>query len=234
MGLLYKYRACNSYTKAIFTTGCLHYSHPDEFNDPYDSKFVIGKKKLHIYLTKVGENKLRLVPIDTDELQKCVQQEINDVDICSFSKTGLQMQMWSHYAANHSGLCLEFDGELLLERTHCDAREVEYLQEQVLNDDILPEERSETTIRFLYTKKDSWSYEQEVRFFHKPEPNYTNGNYPFNKQALKSIYFGNKCSKRNIAIYKNLCKRNGFEHVKFYQIELANDGTYGLIPRSLE
>lgn len=234
MGVLYKYRACNKYTKAIFTTGCLHYSHPDAFNDPYDSQFVLGKKKLRIHLTKVSENKLGLFLIDTDEIQKRIQEEINDVEICSFSKTGLQMQMWSHYAANHCGFCLEFDEELLLERQHCAAREVEYQQEQVVNEDIIPEERTEDTIRFLYTKKNSWSYEQEVRFFHKPEPEYTNGNYPFNKQALKSIYFGNKCPKRNIAIYKNLCKRNGFEHVKFYQIELANDGAFGLVPRLLE
>lgn len=234
MGLLYKYRACNKYTKAIFTTGCLHYSHPDAFNDPYDSKFLLKKKKLYIYLTKVGENKLRLVPIDTDELQSFIQQEINDVEICCFSKTGLQMQMWSHYAASHTGLCLEFDRDLLLERQHCDAREVEYLREQVVNEDILPEIRSEDIIKFLYTKKISWVNEQEVRFFHKPEQQYTNGNYPFNKLAMKSIYFGLKCPKRNIAIYKNLCKRNGFEHVKFYQIELANDGTFGLVPRLLK
>jgi len=234
MGLIYKYRECNKYTKAIFITGCLHYSHPDNFNDPYDSKLLLGKKKLYVYLMRVGENKLRLVPIDVSLLQKFMQNEVNDVEICSFSKTGQEMLMWSHYAADHSGLCLEFDEELLLERQHCDAREVDYLPEQVVNEDILPEEMVEASIKFLYTKKSVWSYEQEVRYFHKPDPNYTNGNYPFNKQALKSIYFGNKCSKRNIAIYKNLCKRNGFEHVKFYRIELANDGTFDLVPRLLE
>ena len=49
MGFIYKYRPCNEFTKAIFTTGCLHYSHPCDFNDPYDCMFYLNKKKLHIF-----------------------------------------------------------------------------------------------------------------------------------------------------------------------------------------
>lgn len=230
MGLLYKYRACNEYTEAIFTTGCLHYSHPSDFNDPYDCKFLLKKKKQHIYIERVATDKIRLVPIDVNELQKIIQEEINDIEVCSFSKDGLQMQMWSHYADGHKGLCLVFDDELLLDRRHCDAREVVYQDEQVVNDDILPEVPTEDVIRFIYTKERRWEYEKEVRYIHKPEPEYSNGNYPFNKQALKAIYFGTNCTPSNIIQYRKLCHENGFNHVRFYKIKLANNNMYELEP----
>jgi hypothetical protein len=229
MGYLYKYRACNENTESIFTTGSLHYSHPNDFNDPYDCK-VFLKKKLHIYIERIATDKIRLVPIDMNELQETIQDEINDLEVCSFSKDGLQMQMWSHYADSHKGLCLVFDNELLLERQHCDAREVIYQDKQVVNESIFPETPTEDIIRFIYTKKCTWAYEQEVRFIHKPEPEYKNGNYPFNKQALRAIYFGTNCTPQNISKYRKLCHENGFNHVRFYQIKLANSGKYELEP----
>ena len=228
MGLLYKYRTCNENAEAIFTTGCLHYSHPSDFNDPYDCKFLLKKKKQHIYIERVATDKIRLVPIDMNELQKIIQEEINDIEVCSFSKDGLQMQMWSHYADSHKGLCLVFDDELLLERQHCDAREVIYQDEQAENEDIFSETPTEDIIRFIYTKKSSWAYEQEVRFIHRPEPEYNNGNYPYNKQALKAIYFGINCTPDNIIKYQKLCNENGFNHVKFYKIKQVNNGKYEL------
>ena len=229
MGLLYKYRACNENTKAIFTTGCLHYSHPSDFNDPYDCKLFL-KKKLHIYIERIATDKIHLIPIDVNELQKIIQEEINDLEICSFSKDGLQMQMWSHYADSHKGLCLVFDDELLFERQHCDAREVIYQDKQAENEDIFSKTPTEDIIRFIYTKKSSWAYEQEVRYIHRPEPEYKNGNYPFNKQALKAIYFGTHCNPHDISIYKNLCQKNDFNHVRFYQVKLINNGKYELAP----
>ena len=230
MGLLYKYRACNEYTKTIFTTGCLHYSHPSDFNDPYDCQWSCEKKKQHIYIDRVAKNKVRLIPINVDELQKTIQNEINDIEVCCFSKTGLQIQMWSHYADGHKGLCLEFDDELLLDRRHCDAREVVYQDKKVVTADILPEEPTENAIRFIYTKGRLWEYEEEVRYIHKPELEYSNGNYPFNKQALKAIYFGTNCTPHNIMEYRKLCYENGFNHVRFYKIKLADNNMYELEP----
>lgn len=233
MGFIYKYRPCNEFTKAIFTTGCLHYSHPCDFNDPYDCMFYLNKKKLHIFIERIATDKIRLVPIDMDVLQQIVQNEINDVEVCCFSKDGVQMQMWSHYAKEHKGICLEFEEELLLDRQYCEVREVIYQQEQVINESILPTLPQEEIIKFLYTKHSSWDYEQEVRFFHKPDPIYSNGNYPFNKKALKSVYFGSKCTKDNIEQYIELCKSNGFAHVRFYQMELTQNGDFGLLPRRM-
>lgn len=232
MGLIYKYRPCNEYTQAIFTSGCLHYSHPNDFNDPYDCRLLFEKKP-RIYIERIAIDKIRLVPINMDELQKITQEEINDIEICCFSKNGLQMQMWSHYAEEHKGICLEFNEELLLDRRCCDARDVIYQKEQVVNDSMPFTLRNEDIIRFTYTKHSSWAYEQEIRYFHKPDPNYSNGNYPFNKKALKSIYFGSKCTKDNIERYMALCKSNGFDDVKFYKIELTPNRDFSLLPHLL-
>lgn len=36
------------------------------------------------------------------------------------------------------------------------------------------------------------------------------------------------CTPRNIRRYKRLCRLNGFEHVKFYKMKLANNGKFEL------
>lgn len=43
------------------------------------------------------------------------------------------------------------------------------------------------------------------------------GNKQFKKDELTSIIFGLNTRKENIEKVKNLCKENGFDHVKFKQ-----------------
>ena len=229
---LYKYRPCNEYTKAIFTSGCLHYSHPSDFNDPYDCLLCHDGAEQYVYSTLGMDKRPYLSILKINELLPILQHEIDDILICCFSKDGLQMQMWSHYADYHQGLCLGFDQDLLLSRLHCEMHPVNYKPEQVKFDVTDSNNLTKETIQFLYTKHYSWAYEKEVRFFHRPETN-CNDNYPFNKQALKSIYFGSRCSNDNIKLYIDLCRRNGFEHVKFYKIRLSNKGRFELEPEAI-
>lgn len=231
--LLYKYRPCNEYTIAIFLNGCLHYSHPSDFNDPYDCLLCHEGDEQYRYLLPSADKSAYLsIDVDIKELLPMLQHEVNDTPICCFSRNGRQMQMWSHYADYHRGLCLEFDEELLLDRRYCDVHPVIYKPEQIRFDVTNTKCITPKTIQFLYTKHSSWAYEEEVRFFHKPEPG-SNDNYPFNKKALKSIYFGSRCSQDNIKLYKELCRMNGFEHVKFYQMKLGNKGKFELEPEEL-
>ena len=207
MGSLFKYRPCNEFTEDIFTSGCIHYSNRVAFNDPYDCLLCHDGAEQYTYLAQWVDTHITLpLSIDIKELLPMLQHEIDDLPICCFSKNGSQMQMWSHYAEYHRGLCLEFDEDLLLDRKCCEVHSVNYQPEQVRFDVTNIKNLTKETIKFLYTKHSSWAYEEEVRFFHMPEPN-SNNNYPFNKNALTAIYFGSKCSDDNIKLYINLCKQ---------------------------
>ena len=110
MGSLYKYRACGKYTEQIFKTGCLHYSYRTDFNDPYDSMVCIDKAR-EIYqegaaLTLDKQIKKLIIIFDNDSLEQIYQDVLGKFEILCLSRNGRQLQMWSHYADNHKGLCL--------------------------------------------------------------------------------------------------------------------------------
>lgn len=232
MGLLYKYRACNDNTAQIFTTGCLHYSYRTDFNDPYDSIVCIDKTR-EIYqegaaLTLDKQIKKLKIIYDNDSLEQIYQDVLGKLEILCLSRNGRQLQMWSHYADNHKGLCLEFDDDILRQSLG-DLFDVKYKQEPYKVQLNRPDEMNEDIFKgVLCTKEKGWEYEQEVRLLRSPQEGYENKNYPFNKKALKTIYFGSQCTQDNIDEYKSLCKQNGFEHVKFRQMVFANNGKFEL------
>lgn len=237
MGSLYKYRACGKYTEQIFKTGCLHYSYRTDFNDPYDSMVCIDKAR-EIYqegaaLTLDKQIKKLIIIFDNDSLEQIYQDVLGKFEILCLSRNGRQLQMWSHYADNHKGLCLEFDDDILRQSLG-DLFDVKYNQEPYKVQLNRPDEMNEDIFKgVLCTKEKGWEYEQEVRLLRHTEKGQITNNYPFNKQALKSIYFGSQCTQRNIIKYKRLCRLNGFEHVKFYQMEIANKGKFELVAKEI-
>lgn len=75
-----------------------------------------------------------------------------------FSATWRDPVLWAHYAEKHHGLCIEFELPEGNEQFH----EVDYVRYR------LPFPKSPTiadTKIILFTKYDSWKYEQEIRVF---------------------------------------------------------------------
>ncbi len=229
MGSLFKYRPCGVNTDKIFTTGCLHYSNRTAFNDPYDCVLLIDKSKVFyqegVGLLLNGEMRDVLLKLDINEIEKIYQTIADRIEIFCLSTDGKQMQMWSHYAKNHTGICLEFDDDLLCDSLG-DMFRVQYPEEQYVLKLKTPEVTENNIIESFCTKQKGWEYEQEIRMFRSPDSSRSNTNYPFDKQALKAIYFGSYCAQRNISRYKRLCRLNGFEHVKFYKMKLTNNGKF--------
>jgi len=236
MGVLYKYRACGVNTDKIFTTGCLHYSNPKDFNDPYDCFLLLDKSKTFYRrgtgLFNNGEIKDVFLKLPNDNIEKNYKDVFARVEILCMSLDGKQMQMWSHYAKNHTGLCIKFDDDLLCNSLG-DLYKVDYQPEQYVLKLMTPDEPENALLGVFCTKESGWAYEQEVRFLRPPSKKCPDKNYPFDKQALKAIYFGSHCTKRNIAKYKRLCRENGFEHVKFYKMRLVNNGEFELEPETI-
>ena len=201
MGALYKYRACGVNTDKIFTTGCLHYSNPKDFNDPYDCIAYLDKSRV-FYNEGVGlfaDKQIKKVQLiySNDSLEQIFQSVFAKTEIYCLSKDGKQMQMWAHYAKNHTGICLEFDDDLLCNSLG-DMFKVDYQQEQykiILKD---PHTMENDMLGVFCTKEKGWAYEKEIRMLRRPTKGHEDKNYPFDKKALKAIYFGSHCAPRNI------------------------------------
>jgi hypothetical protein len=126
--LLYKYRSINQNTDRLLKYNELYFSHPDEFNDPFDCKvdyfhkgtrdkwvdFFCQFDKMHPVKAsnhvkdclKNGTLKQRKEGI---VLKKRIKfDEGNFLRACCFSETEKSVLMWSHYTQKHEGICLSF------------------------------------------------------------------------------------------------------------------------------
>lgn len=109
---------------------------PDMLNDPFECLFAFDKSKVQKSFIDAGrkrsaENNPGMDPKIFEKafakrkkqgdqmlekmLPKIMKNIANTVLICSFSEDKNSMPMWSHYASNHKGLCLEYDMSVLRE-----------------------------------------------------------------------------------------------------------------------
>lgn len=235
MASLFKYRECNDYTLDIFKTGKVHFSRPTDFNDPFDCKpiidrnLVIGWNAFELFTAADGSIETHPLELQSsnDFLKEVYNNSFSQVGIFCVSARGDCPQMWAHYAGNHQGLCLEFDAHLLTDslglrlKVHYD--DIPYVIRSGLED-----MTEEEIIALFCSKQKEWEYEKEYRFIKQGCDMEKQMEYTFKKEALKAVYFGLRCSEENKNKYMRLCKENGFAHVKFYKMALAEDMTYDM------
>ncbi len=226
---LYKYREFGLRTDDIIINSEFYFALAKSFNDPFDcnlsyredysfSEIEECKKRFLKRNPNISvEIKEYLFKTKSDEyissMRSSKQQLINNTGILSLSKTNKSITMWSHYSKKHEGLVFELD----VKKDYTFFKMfgmVEYEKEYELLS-YLEADKKETTKRVL-AKFVDWEYEQEIRIIDFDKY----GHRKFNKNLLKTIYFGLKASKENIQHIIKLCQVNGFSHVKFKKAKL--------------
>jgi hypothetical protein len=108
--------------------------------------------------------------------------------------------MWSHYAKNHSGICIELlikdkDGQPLFskdERKNFILQKVDYSDEPInFFREKLPTEDGDVNTKILTTKSSKWGYEEEIRFVTEHQ-----GLLKFNPKCLNKIIFGTRTTSK--------------------------------------
>lgn len=135
--MLYKYVKINEHTTQLLTKGEIYFSHPSEFNDPFDCdiplttkcteknllKFMRNKnitRKFLLDLRKQYRDYLDMNGNDLSKLWKVIQESKPETDLVLDSLKNLnrvfclsasfkKILMWSHYAENHKGICIGFN-----------------------------------------------------------------------------------------------------------------------------
>lgn len=172
-------------------------SSPATFNDPWDCKpyfnsdFVNDPVEIEKHVTSYADMTQRRMPDISEELiaqrqkafrdnpkflAECVEKITHGLwpviaeryrVFCLGPDSG-NLLMWSHYAENHKGICLEFSTQNAV--MHC-AQQVEYRQEfPVL---ALYSDSHDDSLIPLLTKSDVWSYESEYRLVAQERSNRT-------------------------------------------------------------
>ncbi len=229
-------------TRMIFKDSRIYFCHRAQFNDPFDCHYrcifkgtAEEKKRFLINLY----NKMHPISHRNDRRlwvtenikkfndKKNMQSIIDKVDD-TISKIGIycltydnkNILMWSHYANNHTGYCIEFSDDYD-DMYFSDAFDVEYSEEYpVLN--FTKDSDEERFKKTILTKSIHWDYEKECRKIRR----HGCGVFEYPESALKGVIFGCKmsdCDKEKIIKW---CKKRKNSPI-FYQARMS-DRNYSL------
>ena len=171
-------------------------------------------------------------------LNDCMDTIKDAVRVVCFSELYNSMLMWSHYAQDHKGYCIEYNFE---ERDvyYSHLYPVMYTKERyaLSKKDVL-EERKDVLYKTTCSKSDVWSYEKEWRIvianYNRIIPQkieYPEYKYVLDlKNNIKAFYLGAKISDDHKAEMIEFGKKNGID---VYQMVLSST-TYDLEAMRIE
>jgi len=124
--------------------------------------------------------------------------------------------MWSHYADEHKGICIEYD----ISRAVCDVpTKIDYnggrgiplssIVDWIFNDSIEAKEAIER--KYFYTKAGQWKYEKEWRYL---SGSHGARSAPF---PISGIYFGMRCENSIVSSIVKLLDGHKSD-INFYQV----------------
>lgn len=231
---LYQFRKFTNYTLANLINKEITLSRPNQMNDIVDSlvftwlespRFgATAKYKGHLDPYKESFRDYRIASFCSDNPEKKQYAIQNTL-------------MWSHYADEHRGFCVEY-------AFHSDDYRKDYFQELTVSrlfkikyHNIEKEEpinftEQNTSSPFtaqdaFITKYQDWSYENEYRLLqYKPKQGALREQYKLsNSTKIVAIYFGYRCLDSDIQIIKSLLENT---NIKFYKMKIDYSDVYHL------
>lgn len=189
--VLYKYRDWSKEKhRRIIEENEIYFASPKDFNDPFDCRIAPDITQLNDEETKkfidktiiqnfsdfdrkgfnieklIAQRTIDLTSNKIEEQRRFEEETFKKQDlhfgIFSLSKRWDSILMWSHYANNHSGICIGFYAEEL--EKIASLNPVAYSNKFPIIS-ALESETLESMIPSIYTKAKDWNYEKEYRLF---------------------------------------------------------------------
>lgn len=146
--------------------------------------------------------------------------------VCCLAQRSNNHLMWSHYSDGHTGFCIRYVKEHLLNnskiylhgKVNYDGKPVTILSH------LLKDSPRDAESRVIFKKSPEWSYEEEYRLIHQ---DLSNGRedvskvLPYEDDAIDCIIFGMRATSSDI---DNLKRRLSGRNIKFKKIERAKAG----------
>jgi len=110
----------------ILKKGCIKFSKPSSFNDPFDCNITIDTnntdEEVHAFVNDIANNK-NLNQADRETFlsnmldpnerfritSTAIKKRIDSHGLSCFSKCNSNLLMWAHYADSYNGVCIKFD-----------------------------------------------------------------------------------------------------------------------------
>lgn len=198
-GSLYKYRSGQDYDIENIKNDKLTLNDPNNFNDPFE--FLIIYNELEELLDLDSWNDI------LSELPKRMKSQWRVGCLADTNKNHL---MWSHYANNHEGFCLEYDLYDLFEMKEL-LLPVKY-EERISKGSI----NSGISMEFMFRKSNVWEYEGEWRIVKQAQDDISYMNIDVPK--VKAIYMGCKINNELKDTLIEICK---FRKIKLFESKIC-------------
>ena len=238
---LYKYGKLNDHSEALFTTPTIWFSPPALLNDPFECRpwFTFEGNREQI-VQSIARGLRQYNPDMTPDnatahavsiflegrhrdpktwegLRQDVLATLGQrIGLYCMSRNNDSILMWSHYAQDHRGYCLEFEATNYTPVFGA-SQEVQYGADFPVVDFFNTPKEKQVDLVFL-TKFNGWSYEKEWRILdHESGP----GIHEYPPELLQGIIFGLRMPEADRATIRGWVKKRG-HGVKFYEVEQDN------------
>ena len=208
-------------------------SSPSTFNDPFDcvlnvdchkdayraqrtfiKRMVRDKASEEILSSNLGKLVLKMATNEFEKvlpsLHKSVEKKIY---VTCFSEPDnlYSVRMWGHYANNHSGVCVEYDYDIVKNMCPFGCIPIKYTDRyshRFYVDGAV--ENTKNILNMIYKKATEWEYEKEWRVAYYLDENKGAG---FNSPCglPKRVYLGCKVGEKLKKDVLDLCKVKGIE-----------------------
>jgi hypothetical protein len=243
--LLYKYTELNAFTFKNLILSQLWFSPPDQMNDQLEGlikianvEFAPSKKAIDNFIEEKGDGYYKDIH-GYSRAQQIISEngfldfymghwfrgELSKYGISCFSKTPTEPLMWSHYADKHSGICLIYDQDILMEslKTVNYGFEMIPIRYGVKPSITLFEHKNrieyKSDMPIICGKDSNWKYEKEIRIYKfENDETFSGGSYFIVNSALSGIIYGYHVSEedkdaislliRNEPLYYNVAEYN--------------------------
>ena len=177
METLYKYRSLSNSMRfiSILLEKKLYGALFDELNDPMEGYFSYSKEL-------------------SSDLKKDLTEIRKNTYICSFSQKHNIGIMWSHYADEHKGCCIELN----VTAKSWEKVKIKYDNNVLVACDVL-------NARDLFERKTTqWESENEIRYIKKAKSQNDKSRNRYLTVSISKIYMGYKMSSKDFNYWKKL------------------------------
>lgn len=179
-------------------------------NDPFEK----------VYSTKTLEEYEGTEQIVTDffiPFQKNVDEYFKKVGILSLCEKNTNLVMWSHYADNHKGYCIEYDlNSNIINQLNFESDDEIFFMDIEYEDTPIDFLSLPSNFQFYLRRKSKlWEYENELRYISSKK-----GIHKIPSDSIKAIYLGANINK---IVKETIIKLCIDKKINLYQSTLSNN-----------
>lgn len=226
----FKYRPIDKRLTELLVDSKMYFPHRAQLNDPFDCNIDIIRAIDHAIARGICKTPEVLQCFRKDEaVTRRFTKNVDAMGIGSFSLTNNETLLWSHYAADHSGVALRYDFPMEFlndEDNIVGVSEVSYAPNAIsdwlgANAHLYRDDHKAFITgllkKFLMSKAPAWRYEQEARIV-RP----ITGLFGLPRETLTHVVFGLQTSQDDQHLVRSLVSKH-YGKVRFGRAVRTSD-----------